>query len=44
MVRWVAPVLHVSVAGLESRRTLFLEILALRHQLLVLSRAPSDHA
>jgi hypothetical protein len=38
MVRWLTLVLHLAVAGLKSRRNLLLEILALRHQLLVLSR------
>ena len=40
MVRWLMVVLHLAVAGLKSRRNLLLEILALRHQLLVLSRSP----
>ena len=40
MVRWLTFVLHLAVAGLKSRRNLLLEILALRHQLLVLSRSP----
>jgi hypothetical protein len=38
MIRWLTPVLFLAVAGLKSRRYLRLEILALRHQLLVLSR------
>ena len=38
MVRWLTFVLRLAVAGLKSRRNLLLEILALRHQLLVLSR------
>ena len=40
MVRWLTFVLHLAVAGLKSRRNLLSEILALRHQLLVLSRNP----
>ena len=39
MIRWLTLVLHLAVAGLKSRRNLLLEILALRHQLLVLSRS-----
>lgn len=39
MVRWLTLMLHLAVAGLKSRRNLLLEILALRHQLLVLSRS-----
>jgi hypothetical protein len=38
MIRWLTLALHLAVAGLKSRRNLLLEILALRHQLLVLSR------
>jgi len=38
MIRWLTLALHLAVAGLKSRRSLLLEILALRHQLLVLSR------
>ena len=39
MIRWLTLVLHLAVTGLKSRRNLLLEILALRHQLLVLSRS-----
>src|ERR1019366_3627175 len=39
MIRWLTLVLHLAVAGLKSRRNLLLEIPALRHQLLVLSRS-----
>jgi hypothetical protein len=39
MTRWLKLVLHLAVAGLKSRRHLLLEILAFRHQLLVLSRS-----
>lgn len=38
MIRWLILMLHLALAGLKSRRNLLLEILALRHQLLVLSR------
>jgi len=38
MIRWLTLVLRLAVAGLKSRRNLVLENLALRHQLLVLSR------
>ena len=38
MVLWLNLVLHLAVTGLKSRRNLLLEILALRYQLLVLSR------
>jgi hypothetical protein len=38
MIRWLNIVLRLLVAGLKSRRNLLLENLALRHQLLVLSR------
>ena len=38
MIRWLTLVLHLAVAGLKSRRNLLLEIIALRHQLFVLSR------
>jgi hypothetical protein len=38
MIRWLTLALLLAVAGLKSRRNLLLEILALRHQLLVLSR------
>jgi hypothetical protein len=38
MIRWLTLALHLAVAGLKSRRNLLLEILALRQQLLVLSR------
>jgi len=41
MIRWLKVVLRLAVAGLKSRRNLLLENLALRHQLLVLSRASS---
>jgi hypothetical protein len=41
MIRWLTLVLFLAVAGLKSRRNLLLEILALRHQLLVLSRKPN---
>ena len=37
-MRWLTLALHLAVAGLKSRRSVLLEILALRHQLLVLSR------
>ena len=37
MIHWLTLVLHLAVAGLKSCRSLLLEILALRHQLLVLS-------
>jgi hypothetical protein len=39
MIRWLRLVLHLAVGGLKSRRSLLLEMLALRHQLLVLSRS-----
>src|ERR1035437_976288 len=38
MIRWLTLALHLAVAGLKSRRSMLLEMLALRHQLLVLSR------
>jgi hypothetical protein len=40
MVRWLTVVLRLEEAGLKSRRNSLLENLALRHQLLVLSRGP----
>ena len=39
MIRWLTLALHLAVAGLKSRRSMLLEMLALRHQLLVLSRS-----
>ena|ERR1035437_4586873 len=39
MIRWLTLALHLAVAGLKSLRSLLLEILALQHQLLVLSRS-----
>jgi hypothetical protein len=39
MIRWLTFALHLAVAGLKSRQSLLLEILALQHQLLVLSRS-----
>ena len=39
MIRWLTVALRLALAGLKSRRNLLLENLALRHQLLVLSRA-----
>ena len=39
MIRWLNLALHLAVAGLKSRRSLLLELLALQHQLLVLSRS-----
>ena len=39
MIRWLNLALHLAVAGLKSRRSLLLEMLALQHQLLVLSRS-----
>jgi hypothetical protein len=39
MIRWLTLALHLAVAGLKSRRSLLLEMLALQHQLLVLSRS-----
>src|ERR1035437_5500365 len=39
MIRWLNLVLHLAVAGLKSRQSLLLEMLALQHQLLVLSRS-----
>jgi putative transposase len=41
MTRWLKVVLRIARAGLKSRRNLLLENLALRHQLLVLSRGSS---
>ncbi len=38
MIAWLSMVVQVAFAGLNSRRNLLLENLALRHQLLVLSR------
>ena len=38
MLAWLTMVVQVAFAGLNSRRNLLLENLALRHQLLVLSR------
>ena len=38
MIRWLTVVLDLAFAGMKSRRHLLLGILALRHQLLVLSR------
>jgi len=38
MIRWLKFVLQVVFAGLKSRRNLLLENVALRHQLMVLSR------
>ena len=38
MIAWLTMVVQVAFAGLNSRRNLLLENLALRHQLLVLSR------
>ena len=38
MVRWLILILRLAAASLKSRRNLLLENLALRHQLLVLSR------
>lgn len=50
-IAWLSTVAQVAFAGLNSRRNLLLESLALRHQLLVLSRtnkrphvAPLDRA
>jgi hypothetical protein len=40
MIRWLTLVLHLAVAGLKSHRNLLLEILALRHQLLVETGQP----
>jgi hypothetical protein len=40
MIRWLTSVLHLAVVRLKSRRNLLLEILALRHQLFVLSQSP----
>ena len=39
MIRWLTLALHLAHAGLKSRRSLLLEMLALQHQLLVLSRS-----
>jgi hypothetical protein len=39
MIRWLNLVLHLAVAGLKSRQSLLLEMLALQHQLLVLNRS-----
>jgi hypothetical protein len=39
MIRWLTFGLHLAAAGLKCRRSLVLENLALRHQLLVLSRS-----
>jgi hypothetical protein len=39
MIRWLTLALHLAVAGLKSRRSLLLEMLALQDQLLVLSRS-----
>jgi hypothetical protein len=39
MIAWLTMVAQVAYAGLNSRQNLVLENLALRHQLLVLSRA-----
>jgi hypothetical protein len=39
MIRWLTLALHLAVAGLKSGQSLLLEILALQHQLLVLSRS-----
>jgi hypothetical protein len=36
MIRWLTLALHLAVAGLKSRQSLLLEMLALRHQLLSL--------
>ena len=44
MIRWLTVVLRLAIAGLKSRRSLLLENLALSHQLLILSRVPTDHA
>ena len=38
MIRWLTLALHLAIAGLKSGRSLLLELLALQHQLLVLSR------
>src|SRR5260370_29444715 len=38
MIRWLTVALRLALAGLKSHRNLLLENLALRHQLLVLSR------
>ena len=38
MVRWLILILRLAAASLKSRRNLLLENLALRHQLLILSR------
>src|ERR1017187_3367297 len=39
MIRWLTLALHLAIAGLKSGRSLLLELLALQHQLLVLSRS-----
>ena len=39
MILWLTLALHLAVARLKSRRSLLLELLALQHQLLVLSRS-----
>jgi len=39
MIRWLTFGLHLAAAGLKCRRSLVLENLALRHQLLVLSQS-----
>ena len=39
VIRWLTLGRHLAVAGLKSRRDLLLEILALRHSLLALSRS-----
>ena len=39
MIRWLTLTLQLAIAGLKSRRSLLLEMLALQDQLLVLSRS-----